>query len=40
MAKSAKERDAENAKGAEVRGARVMACVVILGDTPALVVGG
>ena len=40
MAKSPKGRDAESAEDAEVRGARVMACVVVLGDTPALVVGG
>ena len=33
-------RDAESAKDAEVRGARVVACVVVLSDTPALVVGG
>ena len=38
MAKSAKKRDAEGAKDAEVRWARVMAYVVALGNTPALVV--
>ena len=32
-------RNAESAKDAEVRGARVVACVVVLSDTPALVVG-
>ena len=40
MAKSAKGRDAESAEDAEVRWARVVAYVVALGDTPALVVGG
>ena len=35
VARSAKKRDAESAKDAEVRGA----CVVVLGYTPALVVG-
>ena len=39
MARSAKGRDAESAEDAEVRWARVVACVVVLGDTPALVVG-
>ena len=39
MARSAKRRDAESAKDAKVRWARVMAYVVALGDTPALVVG-
>ena len=42
MPKRAKKRDAEGAEGAkdaEVRWARVMACVVVLGNTPALVVG-
>ena len=38
--KSAKGRDAESAKDAEVRWACVVACVVVMGDTPALVVGG
>ena len=37
--KSAKGRDAESAKDAEVRWACVVACVVVLGYTPALVVG-
>ena len=39
MARSAKGRDAEGAKDAGVRGARVVPCVVVLGNTPALVVG-
>ena len=38
--KRAKGRDAEGAKDAGVRGARVVPCVVVLGDTPAIVVGG
>ena len=40
VARSAKGRDAEGAKDAGVRGARVVPCVVVWGDTPALVVGG
>ena len=40
VARSAKGRDAESAEVAEVRWACVIACVVVLGDTPALVVGG
>ena len=39
MARSAKGRDAEGAKDAEVRRARVVPCVVVWGNTPALVVG-